>query len=436
MQAIDLVIKGGSLWAGPDKFWPRGAVAASGGKIVFAGDEAQALPAPDAKVIKAHGGLIMPGLVNAHCHGPMTLFRGLADDMPLEVWHTKHMFPAEVRWIDEDATELCTLLAAAEMLLSGTTTVLDAYFCPHGIARAYEQAGMRALVCQGLIDFPAPGVPDPEDNLLVCREFVESWQGKAELITPGIFAHSPYTCSPDTLAGAAELAADLGCLWFTHLSETQKEYDDCLAGHGLTPVARLEELGLLASLTSAAHCIWLGEGDAELLAQRQVGAISCPSSNSKLASGSTPQAELLAAGCAVGLGTDGAASNNNLDMFGEMGLAARLAKLVSHDPAALPASQVLDMALTGSAACMGMSGLVGRLAEGHACDVVVLAGDAPRFTPIYDAASHVVYAGSGELVRQVVVNGRQVVADGRVTSFDLDQVMARVRGLAARVAAG
>lgn len=435
MAAPELLVTGGPLWAGPAQYWPRGAVAAAAGRVIYAGP-AQGAPRGATRVVDAAGGLIMPGLVNAHCHGAMSLFRGLADDLPLEVWLHQHMFPAEAAWVSEETAELGTLLAAGEMLLAGTTTVGDAYFCMNGAARAFRTAGLRAVLCQGLMDFPAPGVPDPSRNLEVCRRFVEDWQGVSGLITPGLFAHSPYTCSPETLRGAAHICAELGCRLFTHLAETREEAEQCQAQHGAWPAGYLEGLGLLERLDAAVHCVWLQPGEEELLARRGVAVIACPESNSKLGAGWADLNGLLSAGCTVGLGTDGPASNNDLDLLGEVSLAARLAKVKTGDPAALPAEQALDLALAGSAAALGLDGLVGRLQPGYACDLIVLDTHQPHLTPLYEPVSHLVYAASGRDVRQVVVNGRQVVRDRQVLTFDLGQVMARVRELAARVAAG
>ena len=205
-----LLITGGPLWAGPGKFWPQGAVAAVDGVITYAGPADGVPRPPQAEVIQADGGLIMPGLVNAHCHGAMVLFRGLADDLPLNVWLQEHMFPAEARWVSDEMVELCSRLAAAEMLLSGTTTVGDSYFCLDGAARAYASAGIRAALYHGVIDFPAPGVPDPADNLATARRFVQRWKGESPLLSAGIFAHSSYTCSSETLRDVADLTAEQG----------------------------------------------------------------------------------------------------------------------------------------------------------------------------------------------------------------------------------
>jgi 5-methylthioadenosine/S-adenosylhomocysteine deaminase len=384
--------------------------------------------------LDAGGGLILPGLVNAHCHGAMVLFRGLADDLPLLEWLTEHIFPAEARWVNEEMVETCTLLAAGEMLLSGTTCVGEAYFCASGAARAYARAGMRAVVAQGVIDFPAPGVPRPEEALEVARGFLEQWQGADPLITPALFAHSPYTCSPETLAGVADLAREKGVAWFTHLAETAQEVEEVRSRYGATPGRHLESLGLLESLRAAVHGVWLDAQEVMLLARRGVALVHCPESNLKLASGLGRLAEWLAAGVTVGLGTDGPASNNDLDLWGELATAARLAKVAAHDPAVVPAAQALEMAWGGSARALGLEGVVGRLRPGWAGDLVVLNLAQPHLTPLHNIASALVYSARGGDVRHVVVRGRLVVRDRQVLTFDLPAVMERVQRMARRVA--
>jgi len=424
------------LWAGPGKYWPRGAVMARAGKITFAGAEEQCQAGSAAEVLDAGGGLIMPGLVNAHCHAAMVLFRGLSDDLVLADWLNQVMFPAEARWVNEEMVELCTLLAAGEMLLSGTTCVGDAYFCMSGAARAYARAGLRAVAAQGVIDFPAPGAPDPARNLVVARDFLEAWQGRSPLIRPALFAHTLGTCGPETLRGVAELAGEYGVDWYTHLAETRQEVDAVRAHYGRSGARHLEGLGVLASLKAAVHGIWLDDDEIKLLAGRGVGIIHCPESNQKLASGAGEVGRWLAAGIKVGLGTDGAASNNDLDMIGEVGAAARLAKAVAGDPAALPAGAALDLALDGSAAALGLDGVAGRLGPGFAADLAVLDTQAPHLMPLNEVCSAVAYQARGADVRHVVVDGRIVVKDRKVQSFDLPLVMQEVRKLAKKVARG
>ncbi len=433
----DLLVTGGPLLVDHQEFFDRGAVLIRDGLVRAAGDAAWLGTAPPGvEVLDAAGGLIMPGLVNAHCHAAMVLFRGLADDLELHTWLSEHIFPAEATWVDQAMVEACTSLAAAEMLLAGITTVCDAYFCMDGAVAALAAAGLRAVAAQGLIDFPAPGAPDPAQALEVCRRFIERWQGAGELITPAIFAHSTDTCSADTLRSAADLAGRRGCPLLIHLSESRGSVDQCRRDHGLTPVAWLESLGVLETLTAGVHGVWLEPADIELLARRQVGLVLCPESNMKLASGAADHRALAAAGLTLGLGTDGAASNNNLDILGEAASLARLAKVTAGDPAALPVELVLETALAGGAAAVGLGGKVGALKPGMAGDLIVVDLAAPHLTPRYSLASHLVYAARAADVRHVVVAGRRVVADRRLLTMDVDQTMARVRELAARVAGG
>lgn len=428
----DLVVRGGILWPGTGSPWGPGQVEIQGGLVSYAGPER---PVRADQVLEAAGGLIMPGLVNAHCHLPMVLFRGLADDLPLGEWLNKVMMPAERTWINPETTELCALLAAAEMLLSGTTCVAESYFCTIGSARALAKAGMRGVCAQGVIDFPAPGVPDPAGKFDACREFVSACRELGPLVRPAIFAHSPYTCSPETLQQTAELAAELEVPWFIHLAETKAELATLHKRHDTTPVRHLEQLGVLASLQAGVHGIWLDDQELEIVARREVSLVHCPESNAKLTSGAPRVEKWLAAGINVALGTDGAASNNDLDLIGEMGYAARLAKLLASDPAALPSEGVLHMALEGGARALGLEGpgAPGRLAPGRAADLVVLELNAPHLTPLYSVPSHLAYAARGGDVRHVVVDGRLVVRDREVLSFDLGEVMERVQRLADRV---
>ncbi|MGD8563113.1 MAG: amidohydrolase [Desulfarculaceae bacterium] len=433
----DIIVKGGPLWAGPGKEWPQGLVAARQGKIIFAGpEEDYYADQKPPRVLDVEGGLILPGLVNAHCHGAMVLFRGLSDDLPLDKWLQDVIFPVEGRWVDEEMVKLCTLLAAGEMLLSGTTCVADSYFCALGAARAYEQAGMRAQVSQGIIDFPAPGVPDPAAKFEVCRDFVAACRQCGPLVSPGLFAHSLYTCSPQTLTDTASLTHELDVPWFTHLAETKEEVATVKERYGSTPVRHLKELGVLDSLQAGVHGIWTDAEEWEHLSESQVALIHCPESNLKLASGAGDPTSWLGAGLSVGLGTDGAASNNDLDLIGEMGMAARLAKVSRMDPAALPADQVLSMALAGSAAALGMADLVGRLEPGYAADLIVINVDTPHLTPLFDVPSALTYAARGSDVRHVVVAGDLVVQDRQVLTFDLKEVMAQVQGMAGQVQKG
>lgn len=387
------------------------------------------------RIIDASGKLVLPGLVNCHSHGAMTLFRGLADDLELMIWLNEHIFPAEGRLVDAHMVYWCSKLAAAEMIMGGTTTVADAYFHEDAAARAYCEAGMRTVAAQGIIDFPAPGVPDPTHNIQAAAEFITAWQGKNPLLTPALFCHSPYTCSPETLQRAKKLARETGSLFFIHLAETHDEATRIKEQHGHTPVSLLHELGLLDEKTICVHCVWLEEGDIELLRKSGAKVVTCPESNMKLGSGIAPLAEMLGVGVMVGLGTDGCASNNDLDLFQEMGSCARLHKVATHEPTRLPGLTLLNMATDMGAEVLGLNGQTGRLAVGLRADCIIIDHQQPHLTPFHNPET-LVYAGRGSDVSTVIIDGRVVMQDKRILSFDLDETLDEVRKLAKRVRAG
>ncbi|HMK65445.1 MAG TPA: amidohydrolase, partial [Thermodesulfobacteriota bacterium] len=286
----------------PDPF--IGSIGIQKGRIVFLAPTGEQLPPQAAETIDGRNHLIMPGLVNAHTHGAMSLFRGLADDLPLQVWLEKHIFPAEAGFLSSESVYWGTLLACAEMLLSGTTLCADGYFFMNSAAKAYERSGMRALLSQGVLDFPIPGVPDPSQNIAEALRFVESWQDVSPRLQTGIFCHSPYTCSSETLLKVKSLCRKRRVPFFIHLAETREEVSLILKREGKTPAHYLESLDLLDSQTVAIHAVHLGPDEIALLARKGVSVVHCPESNMKLASGLAPISEMLAAGLLVGLGTD------------------------------------------------------------------------------------------------------------------------------------
>jgi 5-methylthioadenosine/S-adenosylhomocysteine deaminase len=434
----DLLITNATLLANPSDGRLQAAAYLAVAEGVIAGIGAMAdLPARlgAERIIDAAGNLVMPGLVNCHCHGAMTLFRGLADDLPLMTWLTEHIFPAEARLVDAEMVYWCSKLAAAEMIMGGTTTVADAYFHEDAAAQAFCEAGLRTVAAQGIIDFPAPGVPDPKQNLAAAADFLSAWQGKNPLLTPALFCHSPYTCSADTLQRAKGLAREAGSLFFIHLAETGEEMAQLKERHGCTPVALLHGLGVLDEKTVCVHCVWLEEGDIELLGESGAKVVTCPESNMKLGAGIAPLAELLAAGVEVGLGTDGCASNNDLDLFQEMASCARLHKVAAHDPTRLPAATLLDMATAGGAGVLGLAQQTGRLAVGLRADCLIIDRRQPHLTPFYSPET-LVYAGRGSDVATVLIDGRVVMQDRRFLAFDLAETLGEVRRLAKRVRAG
>ncbi|MDR3629693.1 MAG: amidohydrolase [Desulfocapsaceae bacterium] len=387
-------------------------------------------PAPGtATVIKAPGQLLMPGLINSHNHCAMTLFRGLADDLDLMTWLNRHIFPAEAASVNPEMVYWCTRLAAAEMLLAGTTTVADGYFHADSAARACRDAGIRAVAAQGVIDFPAPGVPDPSRNIEMLERFIDFWLGQDPLVTPAVFAHSPYTCSPATLLRAKETADRHRLRFFIHLAEARGEAGMLIDARGTSPVKHLQTLGLLDAAAVCVHSIWLDDADLDILAATGAQVVSCPQSNLKLASGTARVSAMLDRGIRVGLGTDGCASNNSLDMFREMDMLAKIQKLKDHDATSLPARQALACATTDGARLLGLP-QTGRLVAGGLADMVLIDLQAPHLTPFYNQ-DLLVYAARGSDVRTVIVDGRIVVRDRKVLAFDLEETLAAVERLAA-----
>jgi len=410
-----------------------GFVAVAGDVIADTGPM-ERCPRPDGAktLIDAGGMLVMPGLVNAHCHAAMTLFRGMADDLPLAAWLHDHIFPAEAGAVDPEMVHACARLAAAEMIMAGVTTVADGYFHEGEAARAFAGMGLRAVAAQGVIDFPAPGVPDPDKNVEYAVDFVRAVRAmRNSLVSPAIFCHSTYTCGPDTLRRAKEAARALGCLFFVHVAETRDEVEECRRVNGAGPITYLHDLGLLDPGTVCVHCVWADDADISLLAASGARVVTCPESNMKLASGTAPVEKMLAAGIPVALGSDGPASNNDLDLFGEMGSLALLHKTVASDAAVLPAGRALSMATKGGATVLGLS-QAGRIAPGAAADLIIIDLRQPHFTPFYNE-DILVYAASGRDVHTTIIAGRLLMRHRRLLSCEPGSLMEDVERLKARL---
>jgi 5-methylthioadenosine/S-adenosylhomocysteine deaminase len=433
----DIVVHNGTVLTVNDRFdvLDKGLVCIAHGKVTAVETlrPNQSLP-PARQTIDAGGGIIMPGLVNTHTHAPMTLFRGLADDVPLMTWLYDFMFKAEKRWLTPENVYNAAILSCAEMLLSGTTTCCDGYFLEDTVAGAVEKSGMRAILGQGIVDFPAPGVPDPKQNVVAARGFIEKWQEKAPLISPGLFCHSPYACSEETLTKARIAADKTGTLFQIHVAETQAEVKEIQEKHGLSPVQYLDSLGILNENTLAVHVIWVDKQDMDILAQRHVGLSVTTESEMKLASGVAPVPEFLKRELTVGIGTDGCASNNNLDMFEEMDFLAKLHKVIHLDPVALEARQVLMLATRGGAAAIGLGDRIGSLEAGKAADLLVIDTHKPHLIPMYDPASHLVYSANGSDVRDVIIDGKVVVKDRVLITMEIDAVMETLKRLTREIA--
>jgi 5-methylthioadenosine/S-adenosylhomocysteine deaminase len=412
-----------------------GAVAIRGDLIVEVGTHSEMVAkyGPNLKVVAAPDGLIMPGLINGHTHAAMTLFRGIKNDVTLQDWLQNYIFPAEARNVTEDFVTWGTRLGVLEMLHGGTTTYTDMYYFEDAVARETKSAGMRGVLGETFIDFPAPDNKTHTDALTYTEAFLKRWQGDP-LIHASVAPHSIYTCSEQTLRDAASLARRYHAPIVIHVSETKKEVDDSRVAHDMSPVAWLDHLGVLGPDVVAAHCIWLDSADISLLAKSHTGCVNNSSSNMMLASGVAPVPAMLAAGVAVGLGTDGpAGSNNDLDMMEEMDLAAKLQKVSRMDPQALSAQQAVEMATITGAKAIHMEKEIGSLEPGKKADLIVIGLNAPHAVPMYDLYSQIVYALKSSDVRVTIIGGRIVMQDGKVLTLNEADILAHAREIAERV---
>lgn len=428
---MDILIVNGLLLPEPGstKIVDHGFVAIRNGLIADIGTMADFAGYKADCLIDAQGGLVMPGLVNTHCHAAMTLFRGLADDLELTSWLNDYIFPAETAHVNPEMVYWCSKLAAAEMLLSGTTLVADGYFFEDEAARAFSESGIRSVAAHGVIDFPAPGVVDPAKNIDAAACFIDTWLDRDGLVTPAVFAHSPYTCSNETLKKAKALAVENDLLFFIHVAESAAEQSMINDAKGSSPIQHLEALGILDEKTVCVHCVWVDEGDMDILARCNARVSICPQSHLKLASGHAPLAGMLDRSVIVGLGTDGAASNNGLDLFREMDVCAKLQKVRTLDPVAVKAGDVLQMATTQGAEVLGFNGRYGALWKGYLADLILVDLKRPHLQPWY-GPDNLVYCAGGADVRDVIVGGKRVVQDRVLLTFDLDETLSRVRKMA------
>ena len=436
-QAASLVITGGTVLTVDDqrRVLSPGAVAIAGTDIVAVGTPAEiAARYTAAETIDATGQVVLPGLINTHTHAAMVLYRGLGNDLNLQDWLTKYIFPAEARTVSPEFVRAGTRLAALEMILGGTTTFVDMYYFEEEVAEAAKQAGIRGVLGQTVIQFPVADAKTPEAALARARTFIAKYKDDA-LVTPAVAPHSIYTLSAATLQAADRLARDERVPLLIHLEETKKERDDAMAAHGMSPTAYLAKLGLLGPHLLGAHGVWLAPEDIALVAKAGASMSHNPESNMKLASGTAPVAGYLAAGVALGLGTDGAASNNDLDMFEAMRQAAFLQKVVRNDPTAAPATQVLDMATRLGARAIGMGDTLGQLAVGRRADVIIVDTTRPHLQPMFDPVAQVVYAAKASDVRTTVIDGRIVMHERMVRTLDQRAVLAAAATMADRVRA-
>jgi len=383
------------------------------------------------KIIDVRGGLILPGLVNCHTHAAMSLFRGLADDLPLMEWLNNYIFPAE-RNMDAEFVYTGTLLALAEMILSGTTTFCDMYLFEDQVARAAQKAGVRCLVGEVLYDFPSPNYGPVEKGLEYTESLIQKWR-KDPLVSIAVEPHSLFTCSPELLTASNELALKYKVPLIIHVAETLTEVSEIKEKYGKTPVKYLDSLGLLGPHLIADHCVHIEGADIKTLAVNRVKVVHNPESNMKLASGIAPIPQMLSQGVTVGLGTDGCASNNNLDLFSEMDTAAKLHKVNSLDPTVMDALSVLKMATIDGARVLGLEHVTGSLEVGKKADVIVIDTHKPHLTPMYNAASHLVYAARGNDVIHSIINGQPVMEDRKLLTLDITEIITQARETSIRV---
>lgn len=364
--------------------------------------------------ISAENKIIMPGLINCHTHMPMSMFRGLADDLPLDVWLNEHIFPAESKQVNPEAVEKWSRHSCVEMLLAGTTTCCDGYFLEEYVAKAVVDTGIRAVVGQGVIDFPAPGVPEPEKNIEAAVDFVNKVQGVSELVYPSIFCHSPYLCSKKTLIEAKKAADRLGVLFQIHAAETAKEPDMIQDLNGQSIIHYLDSINLLDEKTLLVHSIWINDVDIKIIKNTGAKVIHCPESNMKLASGISPVPKMIDQGVPVGIGTDGCASNNDLDLFSEMDTAAKLHKVAMLDPCVMDARTTVKMATIQGARVLGLDHLVGSIEKNKRADIILVDMVKPHVTPMFDPYSSLVYSVKSSDVSFVMVDGNVLVQDQRL----------------------
>ena len=436
-RTVSLVVTNGFVVTvdGARRVIDRGAVAIDGRDIV-AVDTAAAIAARyrGRDTIDAAGGVIMPGLINTHTHAPMVLFRGLADDLALMDWLQRYIFPAEAKTVTADFVRAGTRLAALEMIESGTTTYADMYYFEEEIGRATRAAGLRGVLGQTIIQFPVPDAKTPAEGLARTERFAKEFAGD-DLITAAVAPHAMYTLDADTLKACRALADRLRMPVIIHLAETRDEIKTAEEKYRATPTAFLESLGFWGPRTLAAHGVHVTAADIATLAKRRVGVAHNPESNMKLASGISPVEDLRRAGVAVGLGTDGAASNNDLDMFEAMRQAAFLHKLKDGDPRAVSARVALEMATIGGARALGMDEAIGSLEPGKRADLVIVSMSSARQTPMYDPVSHLVYVTRGDDVRTTIVNGKVLMRDRQTLTLDAPKVLAEARTYADKVRA-
>jgi len=422
MNRADILIHNGTILTmdGQNTIIHNGMIAISDSTISYVGKSRK-----DSITVKkdldAQGGLILPGLINSHTHAAMSLFRGLADDLPLMEWLQNYIFPVESK-MDADFVRVGTFLACAEMILSGTTTFCDMYLFEEEVARAAKEAGMRAVVGEVIYDFPSPNYGALEKGFIYTEALIERWE-KDPLINIAVEPHSLFTCGEELLRKANDLALAKGVPLILHLAETKEEVHEIEKKYRKRPVQHLNDLGLLGSHLIVDHCVHINKTEIELLAENNVSIVHNPESNMKLASGIAPVPDMIVKGITVGLGTDGCASNNNLDLFGEMDMAAKLHKVHKLDPTVMNAQTLVHMATIDGAKVLGLEKITGSLEVGKRADLIVIDTHKPHLVPMYNPYSHLVYAVSGNDVKYSIIDGKIVMEERRLLTLDLEDII-------------
>ena len=429
-QAVDLLVLGGTIVTMDQtrRIIDDGGIAVSNGRILAIGPRAEIERSYTSRQrVSAEGKVVAPGLINGHTHIPMVLFRGLADDLDLQEWLTKYIFPAEAKNVTEDFVRVGARLGLAEMIRGGTTTYCDMYYFEDAIADESAKAGVRGVLGQTLIDFPVADNKTFDEGLASVERFVARWKGH-ELIIPAIAPHAPYTVSEEHLKAARAFSDRTGAPIVIHIAETKREVDDMVKSKGASPVAYLDRIGFLNERVVAAHMVWPQGTDIAILQKRGVGVIHNPQSNMKLAAGVAPVPRMLKDGVLLGLGTDGAASNNDLNMWEEMDTVAKLHKVFTGDPKVISAQQAFEFATIRGAQALHLEKEIGSLEVGKRADLLVINRDTLNQIPVYNIYSDLVYATKAADVETVIINGRIVMRDRRLLTLNESEVKNAARG--------
>ncbi|MCY4043933.1 MAG: amidohydrolase family protein [Cellvibrionales bacterium] len=435
-HSIDIIIKGDYLLPMDERntIIEQGAVAIDGDKIVAVGEADSLINSYKAKeVIRGEGKILIPGLINGHTHSPMSLFRGFADDLPLMTWLNEHIFPAEAALVDKDFIRSGSLLGFAEMLMSGTTTFVDMYFYADITADLAHKAGIRSMLGVPCIDFPAPGTSGFDQSFDFAKAFIRKWKNKDDLITPVFAPHSPYTVSQENLQAILQEALDNDIVIHTHIAETAHEVAESLKATGKTPVEYLNSFGFFDASVIAAHMVHLTEADIVTAKEKNIGAIHNPTSNLKLASGFSPVHQLLDRGVSVGLGSDGAASNNNVDMWQEVHLTALIHKGKEANPEAVSAKQALSMATCLGAKAIHQGDKLGQLKSGYKADMIQVDYTGLLCQPMYNPFSHLAYVFTAEQVALTMIGGKVVMKDRQLLPAVFNDLADEIQEQAAKV---